>query len=281
MQFIASLDNLTRNLRNPHWTLVIDILIFIGVIACIIWFFSKRRYWKLGILLTAFILVHLAIVLTAALTENNRLYLSAKMFNYLAIFILLLIASVYQNEFKAFFVKLVSKLDSKASYRGETSDEELRVAGAEIVTACQKMAKNDVGALIVIAPTDVPAHVLDTGTKLDALVTHGLIESIFITKGPLHDGAIIIKGDKILSAGCFLPIAQETNIPKELGTRHRAAIGITEETDVLAIVVSEETGVISVVRGGRIRRYMTPEKLFEQISIVYDINYGIKDVEDY
>ncbi|MEG1509770.1 MAG: DNA integrity scanning protein DisA nucleotide-binding domain protein, partial [Clostridia bacterium] len=88
-----------------------------------------------------------------------------------------------------------------------------------------------------------------------------------------HDGAVVVKGNCILSAGCFLPLTQETNISKELGTRHRAAIGISEESDVLSIVVSEETGIISTVTNGEIKRYMTPEKLYEEIINAFGINY--------
>ncbi len=98
------------------------------------------------------------------------------------------------------------------------------------------------------------------------------MESIFNTKAPLHDGAVVVLGDRIISAGCFLPLSQEVTLAKDLGTRHRAAIGITEESDVFAIVVSEESGIISVVQGGTIKRYMTPEKLLEEIKVIYRIS---------
>ena len=89
----------------------------------------------------------------------------------------------------------------------------------------------------------------------------------------MHDGAVEVKGNKILGAGCFLPLSQEVNISKELGTRHRAAIGITEENnDIFAIVVSEETGIISTVTAGKIKRYMTPESLSEQIEQAFGVS---------
>ena len=88
----------------------------------------------------------------------------------------------------------------------------------------------------------------------------------------MHDGAVVVLGDRIISAGCFLPLSQEVTLAKDLGTRHRAAIGITEESDVFAIVVSEESGIISVVQGGTIKRYMTPEKLLEEIKVIYRIS---------
>ena len=115
-----------------------------------------------------------------------------------------------------------------------------------------------------------------TGVQTCALpicISCGLLESIFNTRAPLHDGAVVVKGNKILAAGCFLPLSQEVNIAKELGTRHRAAIGITEENnDIFAIVVSEETGVISTVMSGKIKRYMTPDSLSEQIEQAFGIS---------
>ena len=171
---------------------------------------------------------------------------------------------------KIFMSKIARR--QKVKYGYTTTDEQLLVSATEIVKACQNMAKNDVGALIIIAPTEIPAHILDTGTALDATISCGLLESIFNTKAPLHDGAVVVLGDRIISAGCFLPLSQEVTLAKDLGTRHRAAIGITEESDVFAIVVSEESGIISVVQGGTIKRYMTPEKLLEEIKVIYRIS---------
>lgn len=188
-----------------------------------------------------------------------------------AIFLIAAFAVVYQSDLKVIFSKLSRTSEKSGRYEYETSDEDLTNSATQIVKACQNMAKNDVGALIIIVRTEVPSHILDTGTRLEAVVTSGLLESIFSTKGPLHDGAVVIKGERVLSAGCFLPLSQEVDIAKELGTRHRAAIGITEESDVLAIVVSEETGIISTVDHGKIKRYMTPEKLFEQIKQAYGV----------
>ena len=126
----------------------------------------------------------------------------------------------------------------------------------EIIKAVQNMSKNDVGAIIVLSNTKIPNSILDSGVKLDSSISSALIESVFFPKTPLHDGAIIIQNDTVLAAGCFLPLSQETDLPKELGTRHRAGIGITEILNVTAIIVSEETGIISYARGGKITRYV-------------------------
>ena len=126
----------------------------------------------------------------------------------------------------------------------------------EIIKAVQNMSKNDVGAIIVLSNTKIPNTIIDSGVKINSDISSALIESIFFPKTPLHDGAIILQNDKVLAAGCFLPLSQESTLPKELGTRHRAGIGITEVLNVTAIIVSEETGIISYARGGKITRYI-------------------------
>ena len=115
-----------------------------------------------------------------------------------------------------------------------------------IVMSCMSMSKKKVGALIVIQRTTPLDDIVATGESLDASINQRLIENLFFKNSPLHDGAMIIAGDRIKAAGCILPVSHDLNIPKELGLRHRAALGITHESDSIAIVVSEETGGISV-----------------------------------
>ena len=139
----------------------------------------------------------------------------------------------------------------------------------EIIKALQNMSKNDVGAIIVLSNTKIPNNIIDSGVKLDSDISCALIESIFSPKTPLHDGAVIIQNDKIQAAGCFLPLSQETDLPKDLGTRHRAGIGVTEMLNVISLIVSEETGIISIVRGGKITRYADSEALRKVLREYY------------
>lgn len=139
----------------------------------------------------------------------------------------------------------------------------------EIIKAVQTMAKNDTGAIIVLSNTKIPDNVVNSGVRLNANISSAVIESVFFPKTPLHDGAMIIQNDKILAAGCFLPLSQETDLPKELGTRHRAGIGITETVNVTAIIVSEETGIISIAQGGKITRYADSEMLRKVLKNFY------------
>ncbi|MGI6527308.1 MAG: diadenylate cyclase CdaA [Caldicoprobacterales bacterium] len=139
----------------------------------------------------------------------------------------------------------------------------------EVVRSVQNMAKSKTGALIVMERKTGINEVIETGVKIDGEMSGALLENIFAINTPLHDGAVIIRGDRIAAAGCFLPLTENNNISKQLGTRHRAAIGISEVSDALAIVVSEETGVISIAVNGKLTRYMDSKALKEMLNKVY------------
>ena len=138
-----------------------------------------------------------------------------------------------------------------------------------IVKALQNMSKNNVGALIVLSRGGLPKQVMQSGTILGAEISKQIIEGVFFPKSPLHDGAMVIQGHKIQAAGCLLPLTQKTNYPKEYGTRHRAAIGITEVANVISLVVSEETGIISIVKQGNVTRYADYDMLMEALKDYY------------
>jgi diadenylate cyclase len=131
----------------------------------------------------------------------------------------------------------------------------------EIVLAATTLASTKTGALIVIERNVGLRGIVEAGVQLDAELSYDLIVAIFNPAAPLHDGAIIVRGDRIASASCFLPLSLNPMLSKDLGTRHRAALGITEDSDAVAIVVSEETGLISFVRAGRIKRALDATRL--------------------
>lgn len=126
----------------------------------------------------------------------------------------------------------------------------------EIVLAIAHLSKHKVGALIVLEREIGLNDIIQTGTELDSKVVSELIVNIFTPKAPLHDGAIVIRKDRLMAAGCLLPLTSNTDVNKELGTRHRAAMGMIENSDAIVIAVSEETGIISVAIDGRLRRYL-------------------------
>jgi diadenylate cyclase len=141
-----------------------------------------------------------------------------------------------------------------------------RVAGGEdtieeLVTAVGNLAAHKIGALIVIERQIGLRNYIEGGIPLDATITYDLLASIFQPTAPLHDGAVIVQGDRIAAAACFLPLSVNPKVSRALGTRHRAALGLTEENDAVAVVVSEETGIISIAINGRLERDFTPETL--------------------
>ena len=131
----------------------------------------------------------------------------------------------------------------------------------EIVLAATTLASTKTGALIVIERNVGLKGIVDAGVRLDAELSYDLIVAIFNPASPLHDGAIIVRGDRIAAASCFLPLSLNPQLSKDLGTRHRAALGVTEDSDAVAIVVSEETGLISFVNAGRIKRALDATRL--------------------
>jgi uncharacterized protein (TIGR00159 family) len=130
-----------------------------------------------------------------------------------------------------------------------------------LVDACVSMSKSNTGALIVITNTLELNDQVNTGERLNAKISSSLLRTIFFKNSPLHDGAVIIRGNRIAAAGCILPLTQK-EIDKSMGLRHRAAIGITENSDAVCIIISEEKGTISFAKEGEIKRRLTKEKLF-------------------
>jgi len=133
----------------------------------------------------------------------------------------------------------------------------------EVVRAAQNMSDARIGALIVLERVTGLQEFIDTGVKVDGIVSAELLMNIFINKSPLHDGAAIIRGDRLIAAACVLPLSESRNLNRELGTRHRAAVGLTEQSDALAVVVSEETGNVSLALEGVLYRRLNEAGLHE------------------
>lgn len=139
----------------------------------------------------------------------------------------------------------------------------------EIVDAAASLSRQKIGALIVLEREIGLNDIVETGTEINGIVSSDLLINIFIPNTPLHDGAVVIKDDIIKAAACFLPLTENMNLSRELGTRHRAALGISERSDTLVIVVSEETGAISVVENGEIARYIDVKTLKQILINMY------------
>jgi diadenylate cyclase len=141
----------------------------------------------------------------------------------------------------------------------------------EIILAATTLSSSKTGALIVIERNVGLRNFTDSGVQLDARLSYDLLVTLFNTDAPLHDGAAIIQNERIAAASCFLPLTKNPSISRELGTRHRAAIGITEDTDAISVVVSEETGLISFVEGGRIKRNLDTHQLRQMLLTAMEI----------
>ncbi len=171
---------------------------------------------------------------------------------------------VFQPELRRALEKL-----GRGTFMGtRTSVPEKELDGAidEVLSAAKNMSRDNIGALIVFEREVGLGDYIDTGIAIDGVVSRELLENIFVPNTPLHDGAVIIRGHRIMSAGCLLPLTADRNLSTELGTRHRAAIGLSEQTDAVVLVVSEETGKISYSYGGHIYRHLPDDKIKEALS---------------
>ena len=255
--------------RLENFNVLLGAFLFVALFTVLYYFFFKFLREN-GTTVFAKIAVPLMVALgVAAMLLNddtvNRLYL------FVPLLVILIICVVYSVELKSAIWRKANLKFFGAPKHAVRNYSEVEVSSCidEIIRALQNMSKNDIGAIIVLSSGNVPERILESGVEINSDITSQLIESIFFTKTPLHDGAMIITGTKITAAGCFLPLSQKENLPKELGTRHRAGIGITENIDVTTLIVSEETGIISIVKGGNITRYADSEMLRKTLSKFY------------
>ncbi|CDC79862.1 putative uncharacterized protein [Clostridium sp. CAG:465] len=243
------------------FVLVMDLAIVLFISYYIIRILRQTRAKQIvkGILMLVFLVIIAKVF--------NMVILNFILTNFVTYGVILLIV-VFQPEIRNVFEKLgrsklvgVFDMDDNIMVKHSIS---------EIVKAVEIMSLKKIGALIVIERNTKVSEVLKEGINLSAKVSSELIQNIFMPRTPLHDGAIVIDKSEILAAKCILPLASEVSVPKNLGTRHRAAVGITEISDALVIVVSEETGIISLVENGKLRRELTGDTLKELLLTKLD-----------
>lgn len=193
---------------------------------------------------TGFVVVLLVLTLTVRLL---RLDVLSALLNLILPFLALAIVVVFQPEIR----RLLAEVGNLSVF---TNSQEQRENLEVIVEAVGRLAPTPVGALIAIEQSISIQETIESGISVDCEATPEMIETIFFPNNAIHDGAIIIKGDRILRAGVIFPLTQRADLPKSLGTRHRAAIGLTEETDAVVVVVSEETGAVSIAHKGQLTR---------------------------
>ena len=173
----------------------------------------------------------------------------------------LAVVVVFQPEIRHFLEKMGSGSLRLTNHNIGQPSSDLETAIDQTVEAYAAMSKDKVGALMVFERANLLDEVIKTGTALDCAVSSELLKNIFFVKAPMHDGAVIIRQGRILGAGCMLPLSKNVNLSRDLGMRHRAGIGMSENSDAVVVIVSEETGSISVAIGGMLKRHLMPETL--------------------
>ena len=238
------------DLASMRVTDVLDILIVAYLIFRVIMFVRKTNSYNLtkGILL---LLVVLGASYILQLHMMNFLLRNAVELGLIALVIL------FQPELRRLLERMGGSLTSSRT----ASSPVLETAIAQTVLACSEMSASRTGALIIFERRVKLTSIMNTGTIINSDVSAELVKNLFYNKAPLHDGAVIIRDGRIAAAGCVLPLTQSNNLSKELGMRHRAGIGLSEQSDAVVVIVSEETGAISMAVDGMLKRHLSPSTL--------------------
>lgn len=192
-------------------------------------------------------------------------------FSTLLQWVLLIFIIIFQPEIRQALEQLGrgGRLSKKDKKNKEGANDRAQKVIDEIIRVVQNLSRRKVGALMILQQNNSLDDIAETGTPLDAAISSMLLENIFEPNTPLHDGAVIISDMRIVAAGCFLPLSENQLIDRKLGTRHRAALGMSERSDAIALVVSEETGVISYAKGGNLHRYIDSRSLRELLESIF------------
>lgn len=238
---------------------VIDILLVSVLFYYITLFIKERRAGKLAV---GIALLFAILGISALFRLNVLAYILSNIVQVglLAVFI------IFQPEIRSMLEKMGNESFKNLTIRENTDDSETHKSIEALCTTAQELAATKTGALIVIERGTKLGDNIKTGVIVNADINVFLLKNIFFNKAPLHDGAVIIRDNRIYACGCFLPLSYNANIIRNIGTRHRAAIGMSENSDALVIVVSEETGTISVAKGGNLTRGLDFYSLKEELE---------------
>jgi diadenylate cyclase len=249
-------------LTSVRVTDVLDILIIAGLIYMVLRILRESRSFAairglLGVVLTGLVIYILARTLNLVTTKL--------LFERFWIVVVLVFLIVFQNEFR----KALTDFGQLRVFRRFFLHGGVHID--ELTKAVRTLSRQKTGALICIERRNPLRMYAETGTTIDAVISNELLRTLFMTYSPLHDGAVIVRGDRVVAAGCILPLSDSDALTKEVGTRHRAAVGLSEATDAAVIVVSEENGIISLASGGKLERHHTHESLREALEELVDV----------
>ena len=265
------MNDIWATIRNMVWNLthrlgIIDIIDILIVAVIIYELLLLTRHTRGSALLKGLFLLFVIVILSniLGLTSLNWLLLAVLQNGALVLVIL------FQPELRKMLERMGrSRLITKSNRRNQEDDRE--TVTSEIIQTVVDLSRRRVGALIVFERKTGLQDVIETGTKLNAEISAPLLENIFEPNTPLHDGAVVIRDDQIMAAACILPLAEARGVSRELGTRHRAAVGITENTDAAVIVVSEETGIVSLATDGVLNRPFSIDELKNFLNDFYSV----------
>ena len=249
----GALNELLGQLAGMQWSDYLDIILVTALL-----YFLLPMVRSTGA--TRILRVVGFVIVVTWLTDLLQLYTLNFLLNAVLEVGLIAIVILFQPELRRMLDQLTN-VKLKKFFGSRTEKEEMVPVIAQVVSACATMSKEKVGALIVFGRNSVLDDYTKTGTTLDAQVTEQLLRNIFFPKAALHDGATVIQDGRIVAAGCVLPLSESNRLHADLGTRHRAGVGLTEISDSVVVIVSEETGAISVSVGGILKRYLTPQTL--------------------
>ncbi|MCL2168206.1 MAG: diadenylate cyclase CdaA [Lentimicrobiaceae bacterium] len=248
---------------SQHITSIIDILLVITIIILLF-------RWLRGTTATRIILGLILVYVVWKVVSIFHLTVLSEILGQIIQVGAIILVIIFQPEIRKFLYLLGNRKFFKwfAKYN---KDEDIEDDIDAIVRACKRMSASQTGALIIIARRNPLNEIITTGEQIDALVSRELLENIFFKNSPLHDGAVVIKKHRVAAARCILPVSKSTSLPSDIGLRHRSAVGITSETDAIAVVVSEQTGQISISIQGNLQQNISPtvlkQKLLGKIEI--------------
>lgn len=242
-----------QQLSVMQWSDYLDIIVVAFLIYKLLPLFRSTGMGRIARVL-------ITVMIVASLTDVFELHTLNFIINQLLAVGLLAVVVLFQPELRR-MIDHLGNLKLKRFFGIEKPEQEMVPVILQTVQACEVMSHERVGALIVFARENRLEEFFKTGTAIDSRVSDQLIRNIFFPKAALHDGAMIIRNGRIAAAGCVLPLSESERISADLGTRHRAAVGMSEASDAVVVVVSEETGAISVAVGGMLKRHLAPQTL--------------------
>ncbi|HPG92280.1 MAG TPA: diadenylate cyclase [Clostridia bacterium] len=257
MTFLEYCQNIFSSFQ---WQWIVEIVLLASLFYWCWAFFKKRNaVWLAYIFFLALVLIFILSVFSFV---GTRVYVAMFILAFAVVPTTLFASDMRRGLFRMSWKNFLNPNNKNI----DLTHEDITQTVENIVRACQNMSKNDIGSLIVITNKSLDT-IAESGTVLGSLLTTELIETIFFPKSPLHDGAIIVTANRIIAAGCYLPLSARNDLPKEFGTRHRAAIGMSESNpSITAIVVSEESGIISAMHDGKFLRYLDNELLTQIVT---------------